>query len=108
MERCLLIKLLITAGAGTAAGIGGFYAKQTTGAVIGAGVGGVLGWLLAPGCGGPVRLRPMPTAVQLAPEAQATRSLPRLSYKQAPVVEPQCLPGEYYNTQISACMPVIK
>jgi hypothetical protein len=65
MERCLWIKILITAAAGGAVGLGGYYAKQGTGAVIGAGVGGAIGWLLAPGC--PVEDAVLPPAEEQPP-----------------------------------------
>lgn len=106
MERCMLIKLLVTAGAGAAAGVGGFYAKQMTGAVIGAGVGGVLGWLLAPGCDGAAASQSSVSKLSAARIADVSKFAPV-----APVPEvttPKCGANQYYDEMYGMCMDMVK
>jgi hypothetical protein len=116
MENCLLTKILITAAAGGVAGLGGYYAKQGLGALIGVGVGGIAGYLLAPKCqesGLTVESQPPTATTEASPtatsEASSTasrrsaglpidRTIPLIRLRRSPseaefLPTPDCEPG---------------
>ena len=100
MDRCLLIKLALAAGGAAAGGGGGYYAKGMTGAAVGAGVGGILGWLLAPGCSNRQFERSTSTYSPVAIERA----------KIAPMFEartPACPARQIWNAELNRCIDYV-
>ena len=117
MERCLLVKLLVTAGAGTVAGIGGFYAKQMTGALVGAGIGGVLGWLFSPGCEKPALVAPSTTLARATTSASPIKTFasrftapvaPIASQTALPSSTPECGAHEKWSPEWGRCVEIVR
>lgn len=122
MDSCTMRKIMFAAGGGLVAGAGGYLAKNATWGAVGAGVGGVLGWLLSPACdiaapgtpalpGGQALPGILPSTSVAQPSLWSsllTPMTPTKTYATSTALLPSCPSGKYYEPKIKGCMDYVK